>query len=98
MVEDLPTLFDASTCTRKGFCPVTVNGETHRLYYEQHGTGSIPVVFVNGLNTSSFAWNFQVEALLARQDEYTVIVFDSRGVGYSGYPKGRYTTSAMAED
>jgi pimeloyl-ACP methyl ester carboxylesterase len=31
-------------------------------------------------------------------EEYTALVFDNRGVGNSGYPRGPYTTSAMAED
>jgi pimeloyl-ACP methyl ester carboxylesterase len=29
---------------------------------------------------------------------YSLLVFDNRGCGYSGYPTGRYTTSGMAED
>ncbi|THV04314.1 alpha/beta-hydrolase [Dendrothele bispora CBS 962.96] len=107
--EDFPTIFDPETCTRKGFCPVyrlQFKGhgsdpfETHTLYYEQHGTGPTRVVFVNGLNTTLFAWNYQLRALVDRDggEEYSVLAFDSRGVGYSGYPAGRYTTSAMAED
>lgn len=48
------TLFDHTTCTRKGLCPVTQirnQGsplESHSLYYEQHGTGSEKVVFIMG--------------------------------------------------
>ncbi|THU75260.1 alpha/beta-hydrolase [Dendrothele bispora CBS 962.96] len=105
--EDFPTIFERETCTHKGFCPVPClqsHGsdpyKTHMLYYEQHGTGPTHVVFVNGLNTTLFAWNYQLKALVDRDggEEYSVLVFDNRGVGYSGYPAGRYTTSAMAED
>lgn len=51
---DLPTLFDPSTCTQKGLCPVTQirnKGdplESHSLYFEQHGNGLTKVVFIMG--------------------------------------------------
>jgi hypothetical protein len=50
--ESLKTLFDPSTCVRKGLCPVTEireQGEpleSHSLYYEQHGSESGPVKIV----------------------------------------------------
>ncbi|KAJ7128871.1 alpha/beta-hydrolase [Mycena filopes] len=94
-----PTMFDPSSLVRKGFCPVhsrlTPFSETHSLYFEQHGTGDKHVLLINGLNTNSFAWDFQVRSLAPL---YSVLVFDNRGCGYSGYPTGRYTTSGMAED
>ncbi|KAJ7108611.1 alpha beta-hydrolase [Mycena epipterygia] len=93
-----PTMFDPSSLVRKGFCPVrsgTPPLETHSLYYEQHGTGEKHVLLINGLNANSFGWDFQVRNLAP---EYSVLVFDNRGCGYSGYPSGRYTTSGMAED
>jgi len=59
-----------------------------------------------GLNSSCFSWGPQVRWFgggvppMAGGDdeEYTALVFDNRGVGNSGYPRGPYTTSAMAED
>ncbi|KAJ7045924.1 alpha beta-hydrolase [Mycena alexandri] len=96
-----PTMFDPSSLVRKGFCPVhssstgTPAFETHSLYYEQHGTGDKRVLLINGLNTNSFGWDFQVRSLAPM---CSVLVFDNRGCGYSGYPTGRYTTSGMAED
>lgn len=51
---DLPTLFDPTTCTRKGLCPVSSirnKGdpfESHSLYFEQHGTGPEKIVFIMG--------------------------------------------------
>ncbi|KAJ6581444.1 alpha beta-hydrolase [Mycena capillaripes] len=93
-----PTMFDPSSLVRKGFCPVhsgTPLLQSHSLYYEQHGTGENHVLLINGLNTNSFAWDFLVRSLALR---YSVLVFDNRGCGYSGYPAGRYTTSGMAED
>ncbi|KIM31805.1 hypothetical protein M408DRAFT_21017 [Serendipita vermifera MAFF 305830] len=100
--EDLPTIFDPQTLVRKGLCPVmALQGqaesavESHSLYFEQHGTGTEKVVFIMGLNTSSFAWNPQVQHF-ART--HSVLVLDNRGVGNSDTPKGPYTISQMADD
>ncbi|KAJ3778582.1 Alpha/Beta hydrolase protein [Lentinula raphanica] len=103
MTSELRTLFDPQTCTRKGLCPITDirnKGdplESHSLYYEQHGSGPETIIFIMGLNSSSFAWLPQVKHF-ARIPQYSVLVFDNRGVGNSGSPKGPYTTSGMAED
>jgi pimeloyl-ACP methyl ester carboxylesterase len=120
--EDLPTAFDARTCVHKGLCPVTkLRGqedtttnrilESHSLYFEQHGKGTeYKIVFIMGLNSSSFSWRTQVEyfgggkAFLRdgedeeEEEKSSVLVFDNRGVGNSGYPRGPYSTSGMAED
>ncbi|KAJ3985186.1 Alpha/Beta hydrolase protein [Lentinula detonsa] len=103
MSSDFRTLFDPQTCIRKGLCPITDirnKGnplESHSLYFEQHGSGPEKIIFIMGLNSSSFAWLPQVNHL-SRIPEYSVLVFDNRGVGNSGTPKGPYTTSGMAED
>ncbi|KAJ7591631.1 alpha/beta-hydrolase [Mycena floridula] len=91
--DDLPTIFDPISLFKKGFHRVS----DHALYYEVHGTGPQKIVLINGLNTSCFGWNFQVKEF-GRNPLYQVLVFDNRGVGYSEYPSGRYTTSGMAED
>ncbi|KAK0502852.1 Alpha/Beta hydrolase protein [Armillaria luteobubalina] len=101
-VDDWPSIFDPSSCVRRGLCPVTqirhtTAFESHSLYFEQHGTGPEKLVFVMGLNSSSFAWALQV-AHFSKLPQYSVLVFDNRGVGYSGVPRGPFTTSAMAED
>ncbi|KAF8164811.1 Alpha/Beta hydrolase protein [Crassisporium funariophilum] len=103
--------------------------ESHSLYYEVHGKGGAAarenvqeggrertkVVFVMGLNSSSFSWGPQVRWFGGErsaegssggagteegeeEEEYEALVFDNRGVGNSGYPRGPYTTSGMAED
>ncbi|KZV61074.1 alpha/beta-hydrolase [Peniophora sp. CONT] len=104
MDEELPTLLDPSTCTRKGLCPVThIRGqdddplESHSLYYEIHGSGPERVVLIMGLNGSFLSWMRQVE-YLSRTGKHQVLVFDNRGAGNSGTPHGPYTTSAMAMD
>ncbi|KII88937.1 hypothetical protein PLICRDRAFT_175189 [Plicaturopsis crispa FD-325 SS-3] len=101
--DDRQTIFSPETCTRKGLCPVTQLRhqsepfESHSLYFEQHGAGPTKVVFIMGLNGSSFGWEYQV-AYFGRLPEYSVLVFDNRGVGHSGAPRGPYSTSEMAKD
>ena len=82
--------------------------ESHSLYFEQHGPKAKndtqnykhKVVLIMGLNSSAFSWGNQVAHFGAggSDGEFTVVAFDNRGVGNSGYPKGPYTTSGMAED
>ncbi|KAI0266475.1 alpha/beta-hydrolase [Gloeopeniophorella convolvens] len=97
------SIHDPSTCIRKGLCPVTkLRGqdqplESHSLYFEQHGSGPEKVVFIMGLNVSSNTWGAQVEHF-GRLPQYSILVFDNRGVGNSDTPKGPYSTSEMAED
>ena len=49
------------------------------------------------MNGSFLSWMRQVE-YLSRTGKHQVLVFDNRGAGNSGTPRGPYTTSAMAED
>lgn len=98
---DLPTAFNPVTCVRKGLCPVTQmhssSSGKHELYFEQHGKGEeYKVLLIMGLNSSSFGWGKQVEwfgggKAFGGGDKSTVLVFDNRGVGNSGYPRGPYT-------
>jgi pimeloyl-ACP methyl ester carboxylesterase len=71
--------------------------EIHSLYFEVHGTGPIKVIFISGLNVSSNMWAKQVRHF-SGLPQYSVLVFDNRGVGNSDTPKGPYSTSAMADD
>ncbi|KAH9170887.1 hypothetical protein EDB89DRAFT_1217643 [Lactarius sanguifluus] len=70
--QDVPQLqwlsiHDPATCTRKGLCPVAKSSgqgpplESHSLYFEQHGTGPVKVVFLTGLYASLNAWATQVK-------------------------------------
>ncbi|KAF8431824.1 Alpha/Beta hydrolase protein [Boletus edulis BED1] len=100
---EFQSIFDPQTCTRRGMCPVTQIRhqrepfESHSLYFEVHGSGPQKIIFIMGLNNSSFAWLSQVEHF-SRLEQYTALVFDNRGVGMSGSPRGPYSTSGMAED
>lgn len=42
------------------------------------------------VNSTSFGWFSQVEHF-GRLPQYSVLVFDNRGVGMSGTPRGPYT-------
>ena len=101
MADSLNTIFDPETCIRKGLCPVTsIRGqsgdplESHSLYFEQHGSGPEKLVFIMGLNSTSFSWEEQVEHF-GRSGQYSVLVFDNRGVGNSGTPRGPYSYAVI---
>ncbi|SPO30045.1 related to alpha/beta hydrolase [Ustilago trichophora] len=105
--EYFPTVFNPATVHSKGRAVVakgraslTKGSETKegfKLYYEVHGNGPVKVVFVMGLNNSCFGWLPQVEHL-ARDPQYSCLVFDNRGVSNSETPTGWYKTSDMAQD
>ncbi|KAI9441897.1 alpha/beta-hydrolase [Lactarius indigo] len=101
--QQRPTIHDPATCARKGLCPVAKSRgqdpplESHSLYFEQHGTGPIKVVFISALIDSLNSWAAQVKHF-SRLPQYSILVFDNRGAGNSDTPKGPYSTSAMAED
>jgi hypothetical protein len=56
---------------------------------ELHAAAQVDSRF-NRLNSSSFAWGPQIEHF-GRLPEYSVLIFDNRGVGYSDAPRGPYT-------
>lgn len=101
--SEFRTLLDPSTCTRRGLCPVTEIRhqakplESHSLYYEVHGSGPVKIVLIMGLSGTSGDWLLQVKHF-GRLPQYSVLVFDNRGVGNSSSPRGPYTTSGMAND
>ena len=57
------------------------------------------MVFIMGLNSTCTCWGLQVRwfgggvprLVGDEEEEYTVLVFDHRGVGNSGYPRGLYS-------
>jgi pimeloyl-ACP methyl ester carboxylesterase len=69
-----------------------VNGIT--LAYETHGSGK-PLVLISGIGYDRWEWHQMVPGL-ARQ--FTVIVFDNRGVGQTDRPAGPYTAQLLADD
>lgn len=65
-----------------------------RLAYEVLGSGP-PLILVHGLGYARWGWEPVAEALA---DDFTVVLFDNRGIGASDVPPGPYTARAMAED
>ncbi len=64
------------------------------LYYEVQGAGQ-PLVFINGLGSSTRDWVDQVQEFCK---SYRVITFDLRGQGKSDAPAGPYTIPMFALD
>lgn len=64
------------------------------LYYEITGEGQ-PLLFINGLGSSTRDWEKQV-ALFSKR--YQVITFDVRGHGKSEKPPGPYSVQLFAAD
>ncbi|GAA5828729.1 hypothetical protein JCM5353_002870 [Sporobolomyces roseus] len=103
--RDLPTtIFSPDFLVKRGWCSVAKDpkraAEPHELYYELHGEDrpeSTRLLFIMGLNNSSFAWQHQL-SYFSSLPGYSTLVFDNRGVGHSDAPKGAYKTSEMARD
>ncbi|KAH9168010.1 Alpha/Beta hydrolase protein [Lactarius sanguifluus] len=101
--QQWPSIHDPATCTRKGLSPMAGSGgqgpplESHSLYFEQYGTGPVKVILLITINEILNSWAAQVK-YFSRLPQYSILVFDNRGIGNSDTPKGPYSTSAMAED
>ena len=79
--------------------PETIAGDDKVKDYVSPKKIKNKMVFIMGLNSSCFSWGHQVRwfgngvprVVGDEEEEYTVLVFDNRGVGNSGYPRGPYT-------
>jgi pimeloyl-ACP methyl ester carboxylesterase len=67
---------------------------TRRLYVEEHGEGE-PLLLIEGLGQSMWAWREQVP-VFARH--YRTISFDTRGTGRSLVPDKAYGIDELARD
>jgi pimeloyl-ACP methyl ester carboxylesterase len=65
-----------------------------RLYVEEHGVGD-PLLLVEGLGQSMWAWREQVPVFAER---FRTIAFDTRGTGRSPVPDEPYWIPDLAED
>ncbi|CEI94695.1 hypothetical protein RMCBS344292_08900 [Rhizopus microsporus] len=93
------TFKNPATLTQKGHAEVGQSRESKpvKIYYEIHGNGPQLVMLVMGLALACGAWDYQTK-YLAETGQYSVLVFDNRGVGHSDAPIGLYSTSQMAQD
>jgi 3-oxoadipate enol-lactonase len=67
---------------------------TQRLYVEEHGEGE-PLLLIEGLGQSMWAWREQVSVFARR---YRTIAFDTRGTGRSAVPEEPYGIDELAQD
>src|SRR2546423_10524764 len=65
-----------------------------KLYVEEHGDGD-PLLLVEGLGESMWAWREQVHVFAQR---FQTIAFDTRGTGRSPVPSEPYGIPELAED
>ena len=65
-----------------------------KLYVEEHGEGD-PLLLIEGLGQSIWAWREQVPAFAQR---FRTIVYDTRGTGRSPVPDEPYGIADLAED
>ncbi|KAF9095709.1 hypothetical protein BGX27_001221, partial [Mortierella sp. AM989] len=77
--------------------PVKRRPRPVKLYYEKTGNGPTRILLVAGLGTPASCWDSAV-AYFSTRPEYTTVIFDNRGAGYSEAPFGLYSTSQMAYD
>jgi (E)-2-((N-methylformamido)methylene)succinate hydrolase len=66
------------------------------LYYEEHGSGSEPLVLMHGFTQSHTHWQGLIRQLPL--DRLRVLAFDSRGHGRSDKQPSGYTISQHADD
>ena len=88
------------TPNRKGTISVAKGrGGPLDIAYEVHGHGPKHLVWIMGLGSFQSAWQRQTKDLgHAKASQYTCLLFDNRGMGGSGKPLSRYSTSEMAKD
>ncbi|KAL2268426.1 hypothetical protein VTJ83DRAFT_3272 [Remersonia thermophila] len=85
---------------RSGITPVAqARGGPIKISWEIHGSGPRRLVLIMGLGGMKSAWQRQTLYFgHQRGDEYSVLIFDNRGMGQSDKPLMRYSTSEMARD
>ena len=69
------------------------------LHFELYGHGPKKMLLHMGLAATHAQWEPQfVHFGIERADEFTVCVFDTRGLGFSDAPQGRWRTTDLADD
>ncbi|KAI8895060.1 Alpha/Beta hydrolase protein [Globomyces pollinis-pini] len=77
-----------------------VNEEGHPsvdIFYSVTGDGPNHIIFINGLGSILRQWDLQVD-FFRELPEFSTLVYDNRGSGFSSAPEGRYSTSQLAKD
>ncbi|KAF3764637.1 alpha/beta-hydrolase [Cryphonectria parasitica EP155] len=86
--------------TKSGRLPVAEGrGGPLKIAWEVHGSGPVRLVFLMGLGSFKSAWQRQTLHFgHEREQTYSVLCLDNRGMGDSDVPLMRYSTSEMARD
>ncbi|KAI8898811.1 Alpha/Beta hydrolase protein [Globomyces pollinis-pini] len=72
---------------------------SYKIHYEIHGNGPKKILFITGLMASMAGWEPIVHHFAdLRGDEYSCLLIENRGFGFSTGNFGRFTTQGMAED
>ncbi|KAG2220731.1 hypothetical protein INT45_007343, partial [Circinella minor] len=81
------------------FAPVATTRSTQpiEMYYELHGTGSKKIALLMGMNAPCQSWDYQT-CHFGAMDEYTVLCFDARGVGWTVGSWDLYNSEQWALD
>jgi len=74
---------------------VQVPVEGGRLYVEEQGAGEPPLLMIQGLGYSMWAWRYQLPAFGARR---RAVAFDNRGTGRSSLEPGPFSMEQFAGD
>ena len=69
--------------------------EGGRLYVEEHGTGGVPLLLIQGLGYGIWGWRDQLPAFAAPR---RTIAFDNRGAGRSSKEPGPFSMDQFAGD
>ncbi|KAH6657896.1 Alpha/Beta hydrolase protein [Truncatella angustata] len=85
---------------RQGLLPVAANrGGPIDISWEVHGEGPIKVLWICGLGFLKGSYQRQTMHFgHYHADRYSILLVDNRGMGGSGKPLVRYSTSEMAQD
>jgi pimeloyl-ACP methyl ester carboxylesterase len=73
----------------------TVPVDDVMLAYRESGSG-YPVIFISGLGSTMEMWNSPVIETISRH--FRVIIFDNRGMGYSGGSDKPFSIPSLARD
>lgn len=65
------------------------------LYYERAGAGE-PLLLIQGMSGTHAAWGRPFRSLL--EERFECVVFDNRGIGFSGPAEEPFTTAELAGD
>jgi pimeloyl-ACP methyl ester carboxylesterase len=86
-----PSRAGSRRCSKRA---TPIGSGLHRLYVEEHGEGD-PLLLVEGLGQSMWAWREQIPVFAER---FRTVAYDTRGTGRSHVPNEPYGIDELAQD